>query len=212
MRVVIGIDPGAGGGIGVVIPGSSFGDTVMDVDYKRSMTKMPATEADLVSFFQTAAKHDPAVFMEKVHAMPGNGVVSMFSFGENNGSIKTALAAAGLLERVVFIRPQEWQKSLGCLTKGDKKVSKKAAETMFPNLTITHATADALLIAEYGRRVVTGEITRHETATVARPSKRATKKRAGNRAAKNSKAVRSNGRSRKMVSGQLRKAGKSKAA
>jgi hypothetical protein len=43
-----------------------------------------------------------------------------------------------------------WQKSLGCLTHGDKNVSKAAAQRLFPGMKITHATADALLIAYYG--------------------------------------------------------------
>jgi hypothetical protein len=37
-------------------------------------------------------------------------------------------------------------------TKGDKNVSKRRAQELFPQLKVTHATADALLIAEYGRR------------------------------------------------------------
>ena len=48
-----------------------------------------------------------------------------------------------------------WQKYLGCLTKGDKNVSKAKAQELFPDLKITHAIADSLLIAEYGRRVRT---------------------------------------------------------
>jgi hypothetical protein len=43
-----------------------------------------------------------------------------------------------------------------CLTKGDKNVSKARAQELFPALKITHATADALLIAEYGRRLNLG--------------------------------------------------------
>jgi hypothetical protein len=39
-----------------------------------------------------------------------------------------------------------------CLTKGDKNVSKAAAQRLWPKLKITHANADALLIAEYGRQ------------------------------------------------------------
>ena len=199
--VIVGIDPGAGGGIGIYV------DTP-----HRSALKMPATEAELVRFFRHASGYDPRVFMEKVHAMPGNGVVSMFSFGQQVGSIKTALAAAGLLDRVQFITPQEWQRALGCLTKGDKKVSKKAAETMFP-IQITHATADALLITEYGRRVVSGEITRHETATVARKARTASKRQTRNRKASVSKATQSVRRRDKAVSVvQGRKAARKRAA
>jgi hypothetical protein len=41
---------------------------------------------------------------------------------------------------------------MGCLTKGDKNVSKKRAQELFPSIKCTHATSDALLIAEYGNR------------------------------------------------------------
>jgi hypothetical protein len=50
------------------------------------------------------------------------------------------------------VRPQAWQKAMGCLTKGDKNVSKRRAQELFPSLKVTHATADALLIAEFNRR------------------------------------------------------------
>jgi hypothetical protein len=44
-----------------------------------------------------------------------------------------------------------------CLTGGDKNISKRRAQELFPSLKITHAVADALLIAEYGRRLERGE-------------------------------------------------------
>ena len=78
------------------------------------------------------------------------GVKSAFTFGEGFGWLCMALTAAGIPWRTV--RPQAWQKELGCLTKGDKNVSKRKAQALFPELTITHATADALLIAEWLRR------------------------------------------------------------
>jgi len=42
---------------------------------------------------------------------------------------------------------------MGCMTKGDKNVSKRKAQELFPSMKVTHASADALLIAEYGRRM-----------------------------------------------------------
>ena len=79
------------------------------------------------------------------------GVVSAFTFGRGLGQLEGIITALGLpLERIA---PQVWQKALGCLSKGDKNVTKRKAQELFPSLKITHATADALLIAEYGRRV-----------------------------------------------------------
>jgi hypothetical protein len=78
------------------------------------------------------------------------GVTSSFTFGNGFGHLEMALTAAGIpFERV---SPQKWQKAMGCLTKGDKNVSKKRAQELFPSIKCTHATSDALLIAEYGNR------------------------------------------------------------
>jgi hypothetical protein len=61
-----------------------------------------------------------------------------------------ALTAAGIpFERV---RPQAWQKAMGCMSKGDKNITKRKAQELFPQIKVTHATADALLIATYGTR------------------------------------------------------------
>jgi crossover junction endodeoxyribonuclease RuvC len=82
--------------------------------------------------------------------MPGQGVTSTFTFGEGFGKLQMALCAAKIPYQ--FITPLKWQKFLGCMTKGDKNVSKAAAQRLFPDIKVTHAIADALLIAEYNRR------------------------------------------------------------
>ena len=51
-----------------------------------------------------------------------------------------------------FVVPAKWQRAMGCLTKGDKKVSYRKAQELFPHVKVTHWNADALLIAEYARR------------------------------------------------------------
>jgi hypothetical protein len=60
-----------------------------------------------------------------------------------------AIVAAGIPFETVT--PQKWQKTLGCLTKGDKNVSKRKAQELFPDIKITHAIADSLLIAHYAK-------------------------------------------------------------
>jgi len=52
-----------------------------------------------------------------------------------------------------LIRPVDWQRALGCMTKGDKNISKTKAQQLFPDIKVTHAKADALLIAEHCRRM-----------------------------------------------------------
>jgi hypothetical protein len=42
---------------------------------------------------------------------------------------------------------------MGCLTKGDKNVSKRKAQELFPSTKVTHAIADSMLIAAYGRKM-----------------------------------------------------------
>jgi Holliday junction resolvasome RuvABC endonuclease subunit len=140
MKIIIGIDPGSSGGIAWITDG------------KPCVEKMPDTLQDLwelIDQFQERHTYCKA-YLEQVHSMPGQGVASSFKFGQGYGSLEMALTAAGIpFERV---SPQKWQKALGCLTKGDKNVSKRKAQELFPTMKVTHATADALLIAEWGRR------------------------------------------------------------
>lgn len=114
---------------------------------------MPDTLQDLWELIENitgALPHRCKAYLEQVHSMPGQGVASSFKFGQGYGALEMALTAVGIaFERVT---PQKWQKALGCLTKGDKNVSKRKAQELFPTMKVTHATADALLIAEWGRR------------------------------------------------------------
>ena len=144
--IVVGIDPGKNGGIAVI------------GDYGTYVNKMPDTLQDLWDMIEEISigdGHDsePSLcraYIEQIHSSPQMGVVSAFTFGNGFGHLEMALTAAGIpFERV---RPQVWQKALGCMTKGDKNITKAKAQEMFPSLKVTHATADALLIAEYGKR------------------------------------------------------------
>jgi len=142
MITTIGIDPGKNGGIAWIADG------------KPCVEKMPDTLQDLwelVTDMWNVSPNPCKAYVEQVHSSPQQGVKSAFTFGQGFGHIEMALTAAGIpFERV---RPQVWQKAMGCLTSGDKNVSKRRAQELFPSLKITHATADALLIAEYGRRI-----------------------------------------------------------
>ncbi len=141
--MIIGIDPGKNGGIAKI-----------RWDGHADVWKMPATMADLWDLIDRECnRHDETDFayLEKVHSMPGQGVKSTFTFGEGFGALQMALTAAGVPYELVT--PAKWQKAMGCMSKGDKNVTKAAAQRLFPNIKITHALADALLIAEYGRRI-----------------------------------------------------------
>ena len=142
---IIGIDPGKNGGIAWIYDG------------KPCATKMPETLKDLWDGFYCITNLDRygagggfKAYIESVHSSPQMGVTSAFTFGNGFGHLEMALTAACIpFERV---SPQKWQKALGCLTKGDKNVSKRRAQELFPSMKVTHATADALLIAHYGTK------------------------------------------------------------
>jgi hypothetical protein len=113
---------------------------------------MPETEGDVLMFLRGFNPEDQTVFLEEVggytgKAQPGS---AMFTFGRNTGFLIGAIMALGF--RLEMVRPQVWQKVMGCMTKGDKNVSKRKAQELFPSMKVTHATADALLIAAYGAK------------------------------------------------------------
>ena len=146
----IGIDPGASGGIAFIeVTNPENGDLPFAM-------KQPETDRDIyhiISQLRWCGEKEVKCFamLEKVHAMPKQGVSSTFTFGQNYGKLQMALIASGI--PFEYVTPQKWQKALQCLTGGQKNVSKSKAQELFPHLKITHATADALLLAEYCRRI-----------------------------------------------------------
>jgi crossover junction endodeoxyribonuclease RuvC len=146
----IGIDPGNSGGIAILYP-AHCGQPGWEVTHKFK----DATERDV---WDMLAGLDPAfAVIEAVHSSPQMGVVSSFTFGKSYGFLRGILTATGI--PFDEVSPQKWQKAMGCLTKGDKNVSKAKAQQLFPHLKVTHAIADALLIAEFCRRERTNPLT-----------------------------------------------------
>lgn len=147
MTLYIGIDPGKTGGI-VAIAGEGI----------RFASKLPETERDIYELLYTVCKDSQYAFavIEKVGASPQMGRTSAFTFGRVYGFLRGCLTALDVPWEEVS--PQKWQKALGCLSGGDKNVTKATAQRLFPGTKWTHATADAALIAEYNRRVRTGQI------------------------------------------------------
>jgi hypothetical protein len=145
LMVYIGVDPGAGGGIAVLWPDQVHVETF----------KMPATERDILDLLERACQHPQRAVLEHVWSTPGQG--GAFAFGRSVGHLEMALTAA----RIPFdkVLPKTWQKALGVvyrkgMTNVEKKnITKRRAQQLFPTLTITHAIADALLMAEYCRRI-----------------------------------------------------------
>ena len=142
--VFIGIDIGAAGGWAML---DAAGQVL-------AVEKTPPTDADLMGLITDWMRARPDATwhaqVEKVGASPQMGVSSAFSFGHTYGATLMALAFAGIPYDLV--PPLKWQRRMDCLSGGDKNVTKERAQQLFPGVKVTHAIADALLIAEYGRR------------------------------------------------------------
>lgn len=147
--IYIGIDPGLSGGIAWITDSGIV-----------CAIKMPETERDVLDLFEGIGGAGGAgmsiAFLERVGVMPAQGIVSAFTFGKGIGGLRMALTAARI--RFDEVTPATWQRAMQCLSGGDKNITKRRAQQLFPDRTITHATADALLIAEYGRRLHAGVI------------------------------------------------------
>lgn len=143
-KLWIGVDPGKSGAIAFVTDGWS----------EPWFVKNNETLTDLVDTVRDSLKNgstsDTFAVIEKVHSSPQMGVRSAFTFGESYGQLTALLVALGIPYEV--IRPQLWQKSMQCLTGGDKNITKAKAQALYPKMKITHANADALLIATYCKR------------------------------------------------------------
>ena len=147
MTLIVGVDPGMSGAAAWYRNGVHHACPFKDL-----------TEGEILELFEGLGRHCFA-YLENVHAMPGQGVSSTFKFGMHYGMLRTALIAASIGFETVT--PAVWQRKMSCLSKGDKKVTRAKAQELFPSVEIigrgskapTHAVADALLIAEYGRRV-----------------------------------------------------------
>ena len=145
----IGIDPGKSGGIAVI-------DTKNGGCYA-----VPYSDKDLLDIcqdtIQSGAAEHIVCCLEKVGARPGQGVVSMFSFGQSVGYIKGVLESFRIPYQEIV--PQKWKKEFGL--NSDKAASAETCRKLFPetNLLATpkckkphDGMAEALLMAEYARR------------------------------------------------------------
>jgi hypothetical protein len=161
----VGIDPGGTGGGLAVIHGTS------PLTY--DAVPMPTTPRDIVDWLHQWAGPSTWCFIEDVHAFPGQGVTSVFSFGQNYGELRGAVSALSKLTgmRWQTIGPKEWQSVLKLRKKTKEETQtewknylKGVAQQSFPLTKVTLKTADALLIAEFCRRKKTARMvgTAHE--------------------------------------------------
>jgi len=148
MKARVGIDPGKNGAVAVVTPSGNFTQTFED----ESVGNVLSTIIRQLSIEGWIVE----CFVEAVHAFPGQGVSSAFTFGRAFGEIIGALDALKAPYRLV--QPQAWQKGIVGLPKkkdgatAHKRALKMEAQRRFPEVKITLKNCDALLIADYGRR------------------------------------------------------------
>jgi len=137
----MGIDPGYSGAISLVDHDGAIIETI----------RLKETEHDISTFVSGYASDVEMAILEKVNAMPRQGVSSTFKFGTSYGFCRGLLVC----HRIPFsvVPPGTWQRAMGCLTKGDKNVTKAAAQRLWPSEKVVHAVADAMLLAEYARRL-----------------------------------------------------------
>lgn len=159
MRLSIGIDPGASGAI-ALFDGATL--RVFDmpvVTVKRGTRTVRQTDAvllkDVIAGTMTAygiPYYGCAATVERVGAMPGQGVSSMFAFGRAAGVIEGVLAGLGV--ETTLVSPQVWQAAMGVKGLG-KDGARRHAAALYPAQASLFARkkddgrADATLIATY---------------------------------------------------------------
>lgn len=146
----IGIDPGASGAVALI------GD---DVALVEDWPGDPVAAADLLRSW-LVQYNVKLCALERVASRPGQGVSSVFRFGENFGCWQGVLAALSI--PYVMPTPQAWQKGLIVPSDGpDTKARALAvARRLFPSTDLSrkkdHGRADALLLAHHTRKVKGG--------------------------------------------------------
>ena len=152
--IVVGIDPGLSGAIAILENNKVLNIFDMPVMAEGKKNKRQLNSAQLVSIIKDCTKPESeiAVVVEQVNAMPGQGVTSMFNFGQTFGAIKGVCAALEL--PIFFVRPSKWKKHFE-LINSSKDSSRTKVIEMYPSLSSQLAKkkdvnkSDAILIARF---------------------------------------------------------------
>lgn len=153
--IIIGVDPGLNGGICLLGSGYVPLFRMPTLPSGKGSGKVLDENQIMVWFKRTLGKGESShAFIEKATAMPKQGVVSMFTFGCGFGIIRGILVGLGI--PYTLVTPQEWRKELLKGMPKGKGSSLIVANRLFPKAVIGKhdGMAEALLIAEYGRRTL----------------------------------------------------------
>ena len=161
--IIIGIDPGISGAICFIKNGKIIDVVEMPSMAEGKKNKRQVNGAEVTNIFNKVinTNHDKMgsrdenevkVVIEHVTAMPGQGVTSMFNFGQSFGVIKGICAALKL--PIYFVRPAKWKKHFN-LIKTEKDASRTKAIEIFPYISSQLSRkkdankADAILLASF---------------------------------------------------------------
>ena len=154
--LIIGIDPGISGSICFFENGKILNVLEMPTMTEGKKNKKQVNGAQIYNEISAKIrgieKQNLKLIIEQVSAMPGQGVTSMFNFGQSFGILKGICSAMQL--PMYFVRPAKWKKYFG-LIKSEKDASRTKAIEMFPYFSSQLSKkkdsnkADAILIASF---------------------------------------------------------------
>ena len=154
--LIIGIDPGISGSICFFENGKILEVVEMPTMTEGKKNKRQVNGAqiynEILKRTNKNEKQNVRVIIEQVSAMPGQGVTSMFNFGQSFGILKGICSAMQL--PMYFVRPAKWKKYFG-LINSEKDASRTRAIEMFPYFSSQLSKkkdsnkADAILIASF---------------------------------------------------------------
>ena len=152
--IIIGIDPGISGAISILENKKILEvyDTPTMIEGKKNKRQINSAHVTNIIKERLSNEKEVMVVVEQVNAMPGQGVTSMFNFGQSFGVIKGICAALGL--PIYFVRPTKWKKHFN-LIKTNKDASRTKVIEAYPEISgklhrkKDSNRADAILIALY---------------------------------------------------------------
>ena len=152
--IIIGVDPGISGAISIIENKKILEvyDTPTMIDGKKNKRQINSAQVTNIIKERLNKEKEVVVVVEQVNAMPGQGVTSMFNFGQSFGVIKGICAALGL--PIYFVRPTKWKKHFN-LIKTNKDASRTKVIEAYPEISSKlhrkkdSNRADAILIALY---------------------------------------------------------------
>ena len=152
--IIFGIDPGVSGAISILENKKVIEvfDMPTMIDGKKSKRQVNGSQVTNIIKERLNDGKEIIVVVEHVNAMPGQGVTSMFNFGQSFGVIKGICAALNL--PIYFVRPAKWKKHFN-LIKTNKDASRTKVIEVYPEISSKlhrkkdSNRADAILIALY---------------------------------------------------------------